>query len=887
MKELERVRHRYGNVLSATPVLAMRLRLAEGDSAPLPAEGVAAFETAFPRVGDLALAVQGERQSVATALGGELGCFLATALLAMLLQREAGAATSAWGARSAGRRSALAYFGYSDWPLAEVVADELIPLLTALTSPEAGTGAFLAALAVARRRIEARRLDQTTAAIVAAAERQGIPWLRIGAHESLVQLGWGSRQSLLRESLIGDAPALGLLMARDKPSTLARLQQRNLPVPQFRCVSGPADAVAAAKDLGGRVVVKPTGGTKAMGVTIGLTEPADIERAYAAARRYGHAVMVEQHIEGADHRLLVVGGKLVAAALRIPGGVRGDGRRSVAALVEATNRDPRRGRRFEKLLNVIEIDDEARQMLKGQGLTLESVPAEGQWVPLRRVGNISQGGVALDVTERVHPANAAVAVAAVEALGLPLAGVDFLISDIARSWAEGGGAICEVNGCPGLRPHWVGDPQRDVVTPILRLAYGEGEQGRIPLAAVTGTHGKTTTARMLATICEQEGPGVGLTTTDGIQIDGQWVAVGDAAGTNGADILFADRRVRCAVLETARGGILRRGIAFDRCDVAAVTCVDEDHLGYDGVNTVEEMAEAKGRLVPLAERAVVLNRADPLVRAMAPRRREGARLIWIVPPDAAAVEAEDIEAGERVEVGTQDGEPWILHRREGRTTPLLPLASVPATEGGALPFNVVNACFAAAMALGLGLAPETVAAGLAAFRLDARRSLARFQRFEAAGRSVVLDFAHNPQQVAQMSALLAERYADRRRLCAFTGPGHRRDEVFDRVAAAVAGHFQGYVAFERVDWRRDKPAGWISDRLAAGLAGASAPDGVVAALTQEEGMKALFERSRPGDLIAVLAAEPHSAAAQIEAALRHLAKAAAAASAAEPLLAGQ
>lgn len=870
MQEVGRTRYRHANPLDPAPVLALRFRLADDEAGTLPPATVRTLTASIPAASARGIRLEGGNAIVGEALQGPEGRFLAAGLLLQFLLEAGGCRASAWGVRRAGKRSAVVYAGWDDWAVADAAAAELVWLLPALDAPEPRSlGTLLEAAVVRMRRC---RLDQTGAALVAAAAAQGIPWRRVGAGDSLLQLGWGARQALMRESLIGGVQALPFLMARDKPSTSARLRQLGLPAPEFRRVLSADQAVVAARQLGGRVVVKPVGSSKANGVATGLQEEAAVRSAYEAARRYGE-VMIERHVEGADHRLLVVGGRLLAAAQRIPGGVIGDGRRSVAALVAALNRDPRRGRGFEKLLNILEIDAEAQSLLARQKLTPDSVPAARQWVPLRRVGNISQGGIAIDVTDRIHPENAAAAVAAAEALGLPVAGVDFISRDISRPFRENGAAICEVNGCPGLRPHWVGDPKRDVVTPILRLAFGEGDDGRIPVAAVTGTHGKTTTARMLATIWGEEGGGVGLATTDGVQLDGAWLAHGDFAGVNGADLLFAHPRVRAAVLESARGGILRRGFAFDRCDVAAVICVDDDHLGEHGVATTEDMARVKARLVRLARRAVALNAADPLVRAMAAEKHPDARLLWVLPPDAAANVGSEELRGERVEVAAHAGEDWILHREEAGVTPLIAVSALPsaAAAEGPLPFNLLNACMAAALALGLGLSPQTIAGGLGRFRLGGEQSLGRYQTFDAAGRRVLLDFAHNPRQVGHIAALLGGAGSGGRRLCAFTAPGNRLEPVYAEVAAAVAGRFDVYIPYERIEWRRQRPAGEVSQLLAAGLASTGvAGDAIHPARTQADALQRLFALSRPGDLLVCLGAESHAAARQIAESLRDL-----------------
>ncbi|MBA3556439.1 MAG: cyanophycin synthetase, partial [Gemmatimonadales bacterium] len=416
-----------------------------------------------------------------------------------------------------------------------------------------------------------RALGPSTMSLVRAAEERKIPWIRLN-EQSMIQFGHGRFQQRIQATVTGRTPHIAVELASDKEETNRMLANLGLPVPQQRLVQQAEDAVAAAERIGYPVVVKPFNANHGRGITIHITTAREVETAFEVAREHSRSVIVESYIAGEDHRMLVINGALVAVAKRVPGHVVGDGKRTVEQLVEGVNEDPRRGIGHEKVLTRLVFDHQADTMLARKGYTRETVPPAGERVFLRSTGNLSTGGTATDLTDLVHPDNAEMAIRAVKAIGLDIGGVDFLTSDVTESYKEVGGAICEVNAAPGFRMHMAPSEgrARDVAGPVMDMLFPPGSPSRIPIAAVTGTNGKTTTARMLAHIHKLAGYHVGLTSTDGVYINGQRTVAGDMTGPVATRMVLSDPQVDVAVLEVARGGLLRAGMGVRHCDVGAV-----------------------------------------------------------------------------------------------------------------------------------------------------------------------------------------------------------------------------------------------------------------------------------------------------------------------------
>ncbi len=670
------------------------------------------------------------------------------------------------------------------------------------------------------------RLGPSTAAIVHAARQRGIPVRRLNSG-SLVQLGHGSRQRRICTAETDATSAIAEMIAQDKQLTRTLLSAVGVPVPEGRPVADADDAWKAAQEIGLPVVVKPQYGNHGRGVATNLTTREQIDKAYAAAREEGSSILVESYIPGDDYRLLVIGGRLVAAALREPAHVIGDGRSTITELVAEVNRDPRRSDGHATVLSFIKLDAVGLGVLSEQGYTPDSVPPAGQRVLIRRNGNLSTGGTATDVTDRVHPETAARAVEAACAVGLDIAGVDVVAVDIGRPLEEQRGAVVEVNAGPGLRMHLepsAGKP-RPVGEAIVSMLFAEGETGRIPLIAVTGVNGKTTTTRLIAhllawggltpPVSSQPGayaprsPGVAMTCTDGIYIDGRRIRGNDCSGPRSARAVLLNPNVRVAVLETARGGILRQGLGFDSCDVAVVTNIGEgDHLDAHGIETVEELARVKRTVVEnvAANGVAVLNAADPLVAAMA--EHCPGRIIFFARHADHPILVAHRERGERVAF-VRSGQ--IVLAEGIQEEVLTALERVPLTHGGRIGFQVENVLAACAAVWSLNMPLDTIRSGLSSFHGDAEQVPGRFNVFHTGEAIVIVDYAHNPSALsALVDSLIA--FPHRRRCLVFAPPSDRRDS--DVLAM---GHTIGD-CFDRVILYRgeDEPTALLRRGIAAG-----------------------------------------------------------------------
>src|SRR5215467_11252505 len=599
-----------------------------------------------------------------------------------------------------------------------------------------------------------RALGPSTASLVRAAEERGIPWLRLN-DQSLVQLGHGKYQQRIQATVTGRTPHIAVELASDKEETNKILAGLGLPVPQQELVQSETQAVRAARRIGFPVVTKPYNGNHGRGISIRLTTEEEVTHGFTIAREHSRSVVVESFLEGDDHRLLVVNGALVAATRRTPGHVVGDGVHSVAQLLDIVNQDPRRGVGHEKVLTRLELDAQAHRMLERAGLSAESVPEKARTVYLRSTANLSTGGTATDVTDVIHPDNREMAERAVRAIGLDVGGVDFLSKNISESYRAIGGGICEVNAAPGFRMHVApseGTP-RDVAAPVLDMLFPPGSASRVPIAAITGTNGKTTTARMLAHLTKMAGFKPGLTTTDGVYIDGQRTVQGDMTGPVSARMVLADPQIDIAVLETARGGLIRAGMGVREVNVGAVLNIQADHLGLKGIDTLEQLAEVKRIVVEVATDCAVLNADDPLVLKMS-GYTEAKHICYVTLNPQHALVREHVRAGGRacaLEAGV-NGQMITLYEKGGHI-PLMWTHLIPATLEGRATHNVQNAMFAAAMAFSLGIKLDAIRQGLRTFDSTFFQAPGRMNVFDEHPFKVLFDYGHNAHAVAAMADL--------------------------------------------------------------------------------------------------------------------------------------
>jgi cyanophycin synthetase len=736
--------------------------------------------------------------------------------------------------------------------LALRLLDSLLPVALRTNAATDAPFDFATARDVFIRFAQRRALGPSTASIVQAAEARGIPWIRLN-NQSLVQLGYGKYQQRIQATVTGRTSHIAVELASDKEETNKLLATLGLPVPKQELVQTADAAARAARRMGYPVVVKPYNGNHGRAVAIHLTTEDAVRTAFAAAQEVSRSVLVESFVTGDDHRLLVVNGVLVAATRRTPGAVTGDGSHTIAELVDIVNRDPRRGIGHEKVLTRLDLDAQAQRLLDKGGYTAETVPADGEIVYLRSTANLSTGGTATDVTDVIHPDNAEMAVRAIQAIGLDVGGVDFLTPDITESYKKHGGAICEVNAAPGFRMHSAPSEgrARDVAVPVINMLFPLGSPTVVPIAAVTGTNGKTTTARMLAHICKMGGLTPGMTTTDGVYIDGQRTVEGDMTGPVATRTVLSDPSIDVAVLEVARGGLLRAGMGTRYVDVGAVLNVRSDHLGLKGIDTLEALAEVKRIVVEVARDTAVLNADDPLCLKMA-AYSDAKNLCYVTMDPEHTLVREHIRAGGRaVSLETGVNGQMITIYDKGAHIPLLWTHLIPATIEGRALHNVSNAMFAAAMAFSMGIKLETIRQGLRTFDTTFYQAPGRTNVYDEHPFKVILDYGHNAHAVAAMTELAGRLDVTGERIVVLAGPGDRRDEDIRAIAQTVAGHFDHYYC-RRDDSLRGRDGDEVPRILSDTLRASGVRDEQISVIPEEvRSVDAALRRARTGDLLLI------------------------------------
>ena len=725
-----------------------------------------------------------------------------------------------------------------------------------------GEGNFDADTVIAELREldEDERLGPSTGSIVDAAVARGIPYRRL-TRGSLVQFGWGSKQRRIQAAEVDSTSAVAESIGQDKDLTKRLLHAAGVPVPLGKPVESVDEAWEVALKVGLPVVVKPQDGNQGKGVTVNITDRAQLEEAYKNAAEYG-TVMVERFLPGHDFRLLVVGDQLVAAARREPPQVLGDGQHTVRELVNQVNLDPRRGEGHATSLTKIRLDDIAVARLAMQDLTPASVPAKGQRDVLRNTANHSPGGTATDVTDDVHPEVAARAVAAAQMVGLHICGVDMVAETVLRPLEEQGGGFVEVNAAPGLRMHLApsyGKP-RNVGQAMVDKLYAHGDDGRIPVVAVTGTNGKTTTARLIAHLFTAQGLRVGMTNTDGVYVNGRQIDSGDCSGPKSARNVLLHPEVDAAVFETARGGILREGLGFDRCQVAVVTNIGAgDHLGLNYITTVEDLAVLKRVIVQNVATTGygVLNAADPIVAAMAPACP--GKIIFFASDRHHPVMATHRAQGHRTVY--VDGDSIVASEGSWRET--IHLRDVPITRNGKIGFQVENVMAAVAAAWGVGMPWQTIRRGLSGFVNDSDNAPGRFNIMDYRGATVIADYGHNPDAMRALVGAV-DALPAKRRSVVISGAGDRRDEDIRDQTVILGAAFDDVILYQDAA-QRGRADGEVMALLREGLAGASRTTHVEEIRGEFIAIDAALARLQPGDLCLVLVD-------QVEEALAHLAQ---------------
>ncbi len=707
------------------------------------------------------------------------------------------------------------------------------------------------------RYAQRRALGPSTASLVAAAVARDIPWLRLN-EQSLIQLGHGKFQQRIQATVTGRTSYIAVELAQDKEETNKILANCGLPVPKQELVRSAERAVRAAERLGFPVVTKPYNGNHGRGISIGLKTADEVRAGFDAAAEHSSSVIVETYLHGDDYRLLVVGVELIAATRRTPGHVAGDGVHSVKQLVDTVNQDPRRGIGHEKVMTRIELDAQADMMLTRQGLGVDSVPEAGRQVLLRSTANLSTGGTATDVTDLIHPDNREMAVRAVTAIGLDVGGVDFLcphINESYKSAENAGSGICEINAAPGFRMHVAPSEgtARDAAGPVIDMLFPPGSASRVPIAAITGTNGKTTTSRMLAHITKMAGYTPGLTTTDGVYIDGQRTVEGDMTGPVATRMVLADPKIDIAVLEVARGGLLRAGMGVPFVNVGAVLNVQSDHLGMKGIDSLEQLAEVKRIIVEVAKDCAVLNADDDNVIRMS-AHTDAKHFCYVTVNPQHAVVREHIRAGGRacaLEAGV-NGQMITLYDK-GRHIPLMWTHLIPATLEGRAMHNVQNAMLAAALAFSLDIKLDAIRQGLRTFDTTFYQAPGRMNVYDEHPFKVIFDYAHNAHAVGVMADLAQRLDVRGRRIVVVAGPGDRRDEDIRDIALAVAGRFDHYIC-RRDDGLRGRASDEVPQMIAAVLRQQGVHDDQITLIPDEQqAIDAALRMGQFGDLLLVFA----------------------------------
>ena len=658
-------------------------------------------------------------------------------------------------------------------------------------------------------------LGPSTQTLVTEAEARNIPWMPLSAR-AMVQLGYGVHQKRIQATISDYSGILAVELACDKEATKTILLDAGVPVPRGTTIQFFEELESAIADVGGYpIVIKPLDGNHGRGITIDVNSWEDAEEAYDLASKESktRSVIVERFYKGSDHRLLVINGKLVAVAERVPASVVGDGQHTIEELITITNEDPRRGEGHDNVLTKIKVDKTSLAILDTQGFRLETVLDKGEVAYLRATANLSTGGVAIDRTDEIHPQNLWMAERVSKIIGLDIMGIDVVTPDISKPLQEVDGVIVEVNAAPGFRMH-VAPSQglsRNVAAPVMDMLFPPDTPSRVPIVAITGTNGKTTTTRLTAHIYRQTGKVVGYTSTDGVYIGDYLVEKGDNTGPFSAAMILKDPTVEVAVLESARGGILRSGLAFDSCDVGIVLNVAADHLGLGDINTIEQMAQVKGVIAEVVhpDGHAVLNADDPLVAAMA-EKVKGKVAYFSMNPDNEIIENHLRRDG--LAAVYENGYLSIL---EGQFTLRIEEAvNIPMTMGGMAPFMIANALAACLAAFSQGVDIEDIRQGVRTFTASAEQTPGRMNLFNLGEHHALVDYAHNPAGYEAVGEFVKNWQGQR--LGVVGGPGDRRDEDLVLLGQIAARVFDRIIVKEDDD-KRGRDRGEAADLIIKGI----------------------------------------------------------------------
>ncbi len=695
-------------------------------------------------------------------------------------------------------------------------------------------------------RLEAQ-LGPSTQAIVDEAKARRIPWLELGTR-AMIQLGYGLYQKRLQATLSDRTGVLAVELASDKEGTKQMLRDSGVPVPRGTVISSLKYLEEAIAEVGGfPIVVKPLNGNHGRGISIDVRDLPSAEEAFMLAQEVSRSVIIERFHQGRDHRILVVNGKVVAVAERVPAHVIGDGVSTVRELIAITNQDPRRGDGHDNVLTRIEIDRTSETVLERQGFTLDSVPQAGQICYLRATANLSTGGISVDRTDEIHPENVWIAERVAKIIGLDIAGIDVVTPDISLPFRQTNSVIVEVNAAPGFRMHTapsIGMP-RNVAEPVLDMLFPPGTPCRIPIIAITGTNGKTTTTRLTAHIFKRTGKVVGYTTTDGIYI-GEWlVEKGDTTGPRSAQVILRDPTVEIAVLETARGGIIRSGLGFDFCDVGVVLNVQADHLGSGDIETVEDLANVKSVVAQAVcpSGYAVLNADDPLVAGMASKVK-GQVAYFSLQEDNPIVRTHVQQGGlaavyEHGYLSILKGD-WTLRIEQA--------VRIPLTLGGRATFQIQNALAASLAGFCQGIRIEDIRIALTTFDSSAQKTPGRMNLFNLGRFHVLVDYAHNPASFRAIAEFLQTWQGEK--VGVIGAPGDRRNVDITELGQLAGKMFDRIYIKEDQDLR-GRAVGEVADLLLKGVQSVNPQLHCVVILDELAALTAAMDSVSSGGLVAV------------------------------------
>ncbi len=702
-----------------------------------------------------------------------------------------------------------------------------------------------------------RGLAPNTLRFALAAMQRSIP---LTAQFGQIRLGYGKNSIRMDSSFTGRTSLISTMIAKNKLQTNELLRSMQIPAPVAALAATYEHGMELLKKIPFPVVVKPLNQDQGIGITTNISTMEDFHSAFEMAKKYSpHGVVIERHIEGDDHRMLVVGGRLFMATKRVPGGVTGDGKHTLAQLLEQLNSDPLRGEDKRSLLIRIQIDNEAKALLKEQGLTENSVPPAGRFVKLRHTANLSNGGTAVDVSNIVHPDNRFVVQRAAEVVGLDIAGVDFLCPDISQSWREVGGAIIEINAQPGFRPHWLGAPQRDINGEIVEWLF-QDKPARIPTAAITGTNGKTTTAKMLHHIWMAAGKNAGVTTTNGLWVGSQMVSDDNLSGNPGGRIILNDPSVEAAIIEMPRKGLIIFGHPCKQYDVAALLNIQNDHIGADGINSFEEMAALKSEVIERAQKAVVINAEDSLCMQAA-QKAHAKHLVLVSTNDRLPLFAAHIEkSGAGVCLKIIENRLWIVFFKNKKVVPLIQVDEIPATMNGLVAFNISNAMFSAGLAWAQELSLEAIRTGLSTFTSSEGMNPGRMNMIEGFPFQLLLDFSHNPDTVKNLVKVVRQMPVKGKKRVLIQNIGNRHRTHFKESASDLAETFDEFIVScdpkklkHNLIWGKDDPIGTMLEESRKSLVEEGVNEKAISVeADQEEAIRVSLNTTKAGDLLVLL-----------------------------------